>query len=87
MRESTVHAGGPRPARTRKTTYGATKVIRARASARALGRRPGDRTHRSSQRAGPQSGGVSAGSASAGRGRTLSVHVGTRKMVNYAWPG
>ena len=32
-------------------------------------------------------GGVSAGSASAGRGRTLSVHVGTRKMVNYAWPG
>jgi hypothetical protein len=38
-------------------------------------------------RAGPQSGGVSAGSASAVRGRTLSAHVGTRKMVNYAWPG
>ena len=37
--------------------------------------------------AGPQSGGVSAGSASAVRGRTLSAHVGTRKMVNYAWPG
>jgi len=39
VRESTVHAGGPRPARTRKTTYGATKVIydRARrASARRL---------------------------------------------------
>lgn len=38
-------------------------------------------------RAGPQSGGVSARSASAVRGRTLSAHVGTRKMVNYAWPG
>jgi hypothetical protein len=38
-------------------------------------------------RAGPQSGGVSTGSASAVRGRTLSAHVGTRKMVNYAWPG
>lgn len=75
------HDAARRRARTRKTTFGATKVR--------LQTDDGLATEPSGvqSRAGPQSGGVSAGSASAVRGRTLSAHVGTRKMVNYAWPG
>lgn len=75
MRESTVTI--------RKTTFGAMKVNRLAGADDGLATEPAG----VQSRAGPQSGGVSAGSASAVRGRTLSAHVGTRKMVNYAWPG
>ena len=85
MRESTVH-DSRLAAVTRKTTFGGNESDRGR-----LGGRTDDglATEPSGvqSRAGPQSGGVSTRSASVVRGRTLSAHVGTRKMVNYAWPG